>query len=126
LDLSYTFQTINYTVDVYRRHIRPTRNLVEFAAFVSFFPHLVAGPIMRASDLLPQFEAPRRVTVAGVREGAFLILYGLIQKIVIADALAPVADRGFGASPPGSSLSVALGVYAFWAIRRWAGTWISH
>jgi D-alanyl-lipoteichoic acid acyltransferase DltB (MBOAT superfamily) len=84
----YTFQSMSYVIDVYRRDIPPTRNLVEFAAFVSFFPHLVAGPIMRPTTLLPQVARPRRFNLQQFYQGAYLIFWGLTKKVVIADNLA--------------------------------------
>jgi D-alanyl-lipoteichoic acid acyltransferase DltB (MBOAT superfamily) len=83
----YTFQSMSYVIDVYRREIAPTRNLVQFAAFVSFFPHLVAGPIMRPTTLLPQVAQPRRFNLEQFYQGAYLIFWGLTKKVVIADNL---------------------------------------
>ena len=91
----YTFQSMSYVIDVYRREIRPTRNLVQFAAFVSFFPHLVAGPIMRPTTLLPQITAPRRFDLQQFYEGAYLIFWGLLKKVVVADNLAPIVNGLF-------------------------------
>lgn len=82
----YTFQTIAYTFDVYRGQIKPERNFICFAVFVSYFPQLVAGPIERASHLLPQFRAHRKVTTACLKAGLLLILIGLFKKVVIADS----------------------------------------
>jgi D-alanyl-lipoteichoic acid acyltransferase DltB (MBOAT superfamily) len=79
---------MSYVIDVYRRDIKPTRDLVQFAAFVSFFPHLVAGPIMRPTTLLPQVARPRRLDLQQFYQGAYLIFWGLVQKVVIADNLA--------------------------------------
>jgi D-alanyl-lipoteichoic acid acyltransferase DltB (MBOAT superfamily) len=84
----YTFQSMSYVIDVYRREIKPTRNLIDFASFVSFFPHLVAGPIMRPATLLPQIERRRRFDLARLYRGAYLIFWGLMKKVVIADNLA--------------------------------------
>jgi D-alanyl-lipoteichoic acid acyltransferase DltB (MBOAT superfamily) len=92
----YTFQAISYTVDVYRRTIPATRDFVAFTLAVCYFPHLVAGPIQRASFLLPQLEADRRVKWVQVREGAGLIVYGLFKKVAVADAIAPMIDLRFG------------------------------
>ncbi len=83
----YTFQSMSYVIDVYRRDIKPTRNLIHFAAFVSFFPHLVAGPIMRPTTLLPQVARPRRFNLQQFYEGSYLIFWGLTKKVVIADNL---------------------------------------
>jgi D-alanyl-lipoteichoic acid acyltransferase DltB (MBOAT superfamily) len=94
----YTFQAISYTIDVYRRTIGPSRDFVAFALSVCYFPHLVAGPIQRASFLLPQLERDRRVRWVQIREGAGLIVYGLFKKVGVADAIAPLVDLRF-ASP---------------------------
>jgi D-alanyl-lipoteichoic acid acyltransferase DltB (MBOAT superfamily) len=83
----YTFQSMSYVIDVYRKHIKPTRNLVEFAAFVSFFPHLVAGPIMRPTTLLPQVARPRKFDLQQLYQGSYMIFWGLTKKVVIADNL---------------------------------------
>jgi|APTNR8051073442_1049403.scaffolds.fasta_scaffold00058_66 alginate O-acetyltransferase complex protein AlgI len=109
----YTFQTMNYTVDVYRRHMKASRDFMDFAVFVSFWPHLVAGPIMRASVLLPQVENPRTLSRQRLREGSWLILWGLFKKVVIADNLAVVVDAVFHGQTPMTGPYVLLGVYAF-------------
>ena len=92
----YTFQTLSYTIDVYRRDLEPTRDPLAFACYVAFFPQLVAGPIERATRLLPQFSAPRRLTLEAWRSGATLIVFGFAKKIAIADNAAPYADYVFG------------------------------
>lgn len=110
----YTFQSMSYTIDVYRGRLRATRNLLAYAAFVTFFPQLVAGPIVRAVHLLPQMSAPRRFDGASVAEGGYLCLWGLFKKVVVADNLAPLVDAVFAQS--GSELSghaVILATYAF-------------
>jgi alginate O-acetyltransferase complex protein AlgI len=84
----YTFQSMSYVIDVYRKDIPPTRNFIQFAAFVSFFPHLVAGPIMRPTTLLPQVARPRKFDLGQFYRGAYLIFWGLTKKVVIADNLA--------------------------------------
>lgn len=88
----YTFQAISYSVDVYRGDISPTRNFIAFAGFLSFFPQLVAGPIERASQLLPQFLNPRKWDYANAVMGLRLILWGLFKKCAVADALACLVD----------------------------------
>jgi alginate O-acetyltransferase complex protein AlgI len=88
----YTFQTMSYTIDIYRGHFRPIRNFPAYMAFVSFFPQLVAGPIERASHLLPQFLSARRFDAVRAWEGMRLILWGLFKKMVVADNLAAVVD----------------------------------
>jgi D-alanyl-lipoteichoic acid acyltransferase DltB (MBOAT superfamily) len=108
----YTFQTMSYTLDVFRGHIKPTRDLLAFAAYVSFFPQLVAGPIERARHLLPQFERTLRLTRPMVEEGVWLCLWGLFKKIVVADNLAPLVDMVYGADDIGGPV-IALATLAF-------------
>lgn len=91
----YTFQTLSYTIDVYRRKLEPTKNLVKFAAFVAFFPQLVAGPIERATNLLPQFDHVRPFTYRMGSTGMRLIVWGLFKKMVIADNCAPYVNEIF-------------------------------
>ena len=109
----YTFQTMSYTLDIYRRQLKPTNNLLQFAAFVSFFPQLVAGPIERARNLLPQFAETRQITMDGLRSGALLFIWGFYKKVAIADNLAPISDRIF-ADPASQDPAVLMaGVLAF-------------
>ncbi len=82
----YTFATLSYTLDVYLRRAAPARNFLDYALFVTFFPHLVAGPIMRPTELVPQFAEPRRATATQLRFGLALMTLGLFQKIVLADS----------------------------------------
>lgn len=91
----YTFQTLSYTIDVYRGRIRATRSLIDFAVFVAFFPQLVAGPIVRASEFLPQLATCRRWSSDRLASGAVLFLVGLTKKLLIADQLAMLADPVF-------------------------------
>ena len=91
----YTFQTLSYTIDVYRRKIEPTTDIISFFAFVSFFPQLVAGPIERASNLLPQFNQKRTFSNKDARDGARQILWGFFKKMVIADNAATIVNRIF-------------------------------
>ncbi len=116
----YTFQSIGYTVDVYRRELPACRNAVDFSTFVAFFPQLVAGPISRAKNLLPQIQADRdRPHARQVLSGLLLILFGLVKKVVLADPLAPVVNNAFGGHPNPGTATVALGVVAF-AIQIYA------
>lgn len=108
----YTFQTLSYTIDVYRGELRPTRNLLDFAVFVAFFPGLVAGPIERATALLPQICNRRRVSSEDLRAGAYDVVYGLFLKVALADNMAPVANYAFESSAS-SGGDILLGVYAF-------------
>jgi D-alanyl-lipoteichoic acid acyltransferase DltB (MBOAT superfamily) len=109
----YTFQTMSYTIDVYRGQLRATWDLLDFALFVAFFPQLVAGPIERATNLLPQIGRARRVSLEKIRGGAWLFLWGLFKKVVIADNLWPLVDAVYaeGSRPTGAEVLVAS--YAF-------------
>jgi alginate O-acetyltransferase complex protein AlgI len=109
----YTFITMSYVIDVYRRHIEPTRNFLDFAVFVAYFPHLVAGPILRASVLLPQVASRRTITREQIVEGLWLTGWGLFKKMFVADNLARVVDSVFAAGRHPSGFEVLLGVYAF-------------
>ena len=91
----YTFQTMSYTIDIYRKKVEPTKDFISFASFVSFFPQLVAGPIERASNLLPQILKKREFQYEQVNQGLKLILWGMFKKVVIADSLAPIVDDIF-------------------------------
>ena len=91
----YTFQTMSYTIDIYRKKLEPTKDFISFASFVSFFPQLVAGPIERASNLLPQILKKREFQYEQVNQGLKLILWGMFKKVVIADSLAPIVDDIF-------------------------------
>lgn len=111
----YTFQSMSYTLDVYRRHITPTKDLVAFLAYVAYFPQLVAGPIERAGSMLPQILAPRSFNWERAKDGLRRILWGLFKKVVIADNLAPLVNGAFAgnASFSGSSLALATVYFAF-------------
>lgn len=111
----YTFQTLSYTIDVYRKKLEPTNDFVAFAAFVSFFPQLVAGPIERATHLLPQFYKQRKFEYAKAVDGMRQILWGLFKKIVIADNCAEIANEIFNNSGAynGSALVIGAIFFAF-------------
>jgi alginate O-acetyltransferase complex protein AlgI len=111
----YTFQTLSYTLDVYRGQMKATRDPIAFFAFVSFFPQLVAGPIERARDLLPQFERPSHFNAHVIRSGFLLALWGLFKKVVIADRLALGVDAAFQdiSSLDGNMAAIALVFFAF-------------
>lgn len=110
----YTFQTLSYTLDVYQRRIAPSRSFLNFALFVTFFPHLVAGPIMRPRDLLSQFSTPKRASQPMLLWGLALMTLGLFEKIVVADGfLAGPADTVFGAKGGLLPLDAWAGVLAF-------------
>jgi alginate O-acetyltransferase complex protein AlgI len=108
----YTFQALSYTVDVYKGEMHARRNPVDFALFVAFFPHLVAGPIMRARNLLVQVERPRRWDADRARGSLVLIAWGFVKKLVVADNVGVVANRVFAMQDPGFEILWA-GVFAF-------------
>lgn len=108
----YTFQTMSYSIDVYRGEIRATRSLLNFLAYVSFFPQLVAGPIERGRHLLPQFEKTQSITLPMLNEGMWLMLWGMFKKVVLADNLAPLVDMVYQNSAY-SAPAVVLGTIAF-------------
>ncbi len=109
----YTFQTLSYTIDVYRGRFRPRTDFIAVATFVSFFPQLVAGPIERARNLLPQFERKRSLTAEDIRLALTLIIWGYFKKTVIADTVAVYANKVFAVQEPGFYLLWA-GVFAFY------------
>ncbi len=109
----YTFQTLSYTIDVYRKKLKPTRNFINFAAYVAFFPQLVAGPIERATNLLPQFAKEREFQEDRAISGVNLILWGLFQKMVIADSCALYVNAIFDNYQEMNSLSLFLGAFYF-------------
>lgn len=110
----YTFQTLSYTIDVYRGKLKPTSSLLDFALYVTFFPQLVAGPIVRAADFLPQCETPRKGTTQQIGWGMSLMVIGLFNKVVIADALtAPIADLVYAAGTRMGTLETWAGTLAF-------------
>jgi alginate O-acetyltransferase complex protein AlgI len=108
----YTFQAMSYTIDVYRGTIPPCRNLMNFLAFVSFFPQLVAGPIERASHLLPQFERTLSITRPMLEEGIWLMIWGMFKKVVIADNLDALVNMVYQNTLYSGPL-VVLGTIAF-------------
>ncbi len=109
----YTFQTLSYTIDVYKRKLQPTTDFIVFSAFVSFFPQLVAGPIERATNLLPQFYKQRVFDYSKVVDGMRQILWGLFKKIVIADNCAEYANMIFNNSADYSGAALVLGAVLF-------------
>ena len=109
----YTFQTLSYTIDVYKRKLEPTKDFIAFSAFVSFFPQLVAGPIERATNLLPQFYAKRTFNYSKATDGLRQILWGLFKKIVIADNCAIIADSVFANYLDVSASTLLLGAILF-------------
>lgn len=110
----YTFQSMSYTIGIYRGELKPTRDFLDFALYVAFFPQLMAGPIERARDLMPQVLKPRPpIDYEGFRQGSYLILWGLVQKVIVADRLSVFVDQTFSSAAPYSGAKVLFAVYAF-------------
>ncbi len=109
----YTFQTLSYTIDIYRGNIEPEKHFGRFAVFVSFWPQLVAGPIERAANLLPQFRKPVNFSYENAVVGLNLIVYGLFKKIVVADRVAIYSNEVFNAPGEASMLSSIIGTFFF-------------
>jgi len=109
----YTFQTLSYTLDIYRKRLIPTKDITSFFAFVSFFPQLVAGPIERAKDLLPQFHKIRKANYDSIRWGLILITIGLFKKIVIADRLAIYIDTCYSNIDQASGMPMLIAIIFF-------------
>lgn len=114
----YTFQAVAYIVDVYFRRLPPARSLLDYALFITLFPHLIAGPIQRPSHLLPQVQKPRAFSANKFFDGLMLIITGLFRKCVVADSCALIANAAFdGRLGPSSLVITAIGAYAFaWQI----------
>jgi alginate O-acetyltransferase complex protein AlgI len=109
----YTFQSMSYTIDIYRRQIEPAKTFRDFALFVAFFPQLVAGPIVRAADFLPQLDSRRRVVPEHVTLGLDQIARGFAKKVIFADTLSIYVDAVFAAPQDYTSLNVLLAIYAY-------------
>ena len=109
----YTFQTMSYSIDIYRKQLKPTKDFIAFAAFVSFFPQLVAGPIERASHLLPQMLKCRRFNKKSSVHNLELIVWGLFKKVVIADSIAPVVNDIFNNYTDYSGGTLIIGAIFF-------------
>lgn len=109
----YTFQSMSYVVDVYRRQLNPAEHLLDYAAYVSYFPQLVAGPIERGSHLLPQILRPRVLKRDQFYEGGYLIAWGLYKKTFIADNLAKLVDPVFASPAPYNGAIILVALYAF-------------
>ena len=108
----YTFQTLSYTIDIYRREIEPTDSLLKFSLFVSFFPQLVAGPIVRAKEFLPQLDSPARLDDSRVARGLFRIQVGLVKKVVFADLIGELlVEPVYADCTAFHPLEIVLGVY---------------
>lgn len=110
----YTFQTMSYSIDMYYRKIKPANTFLDFALYVTFFPQLVAGPIVRSADLVPQFYKEKRASIHQFLWGAFLLTLGLFEKVVMADTLlASTSDKVFGANKVLHMLDAWSGTLAF-------------
>jgi len=110
----YTFTTLCYTIDMYKKKSEPVRSMLDFSLFVTFFPHLVAGPIVRPPQLVPQFETPRTANRQQLMQGLFLLSLGLFMKVVLADSmLSSTANDVFNASDKLPALDAWMGVLAF-------------
>jgi len=119
----YTFQTLSYTIDVYREKLKPSNSIIQFFAYVSFFPQLVAGPIERATNLLPQFQKKRTFDYHQAADGMRQMLWGFFKKVVVADNCGVFVDRAF-ANPDASSsgeLFIAMIFFAFQLYGDFAG-----
>lgn len=119
----YTFQAMSYPIDIYRKMTKPTRRFFDFALFISFFPQLVAGPIERARNLLPQILNKRNITPEQFYTGCWLIFWGLYKKILVGDNLARIANSVFGAggSFPGKVMLIATYAFAFHVYADFSG-----
>ena len=110
----YTFATLSYTLDVYLKRAAPARNFLDYALFVTFFPHLVAGPLTRPTELVPQFAQPRRASANRLAFGLSLMILGLFQKVVLADGfLSPVVEKVYDATKAPMALDAWIGTLAF-------------
>jgi D-alanyl-lipoteichoic acid acyltransferase DltB (MBOAT superfamily) len=109
----YIFQTMSYTIDVYRKKIKASKNFFDFALFVSFFPQLVAGPIERAVNLLPQIQKPRIIQKEQIYAAFFLIIWGYLKKVVLADNIGLISDRIFNNYANFQGFDLFLGTIAF-------------
>jgi D-alanyl-lipoteichoic acid acyltransferase DltB (MBOAT superfamily) len=110
----YTFTTLCYTIDMYKKKSKPVKSMLDFSLFVTFFPHLVAGPIVRPPQLVPQFETPRQATRRQLMEGLFLLSLGLFMKVVLADSmLSSTANTVFNSPGKLPALDAWMGVLAF-------------
>lgn len=110
----YTFQTMSYTIDIYRGNLKPWHSFLDYALYVTFFPQLVAGPIVRATEFLPQCDTPRKGSRNQIGWGLCLFVIGLFSKVVIADALmSPISEQVFDAVAPAGFLAAWAGTFAF-------------
>ena len=110
----YTFQTMSYTIDVFRRKTAACRSLLDFALYVTFFPQLIAGPILRAGEFLPQLRRETPVSEAEILRGVELFMLGLFKKVVIADNMGVVVDRVYANPAAFDAPSILIAATAFW------------
>ncbi len=109
----YTFQSLSYTVDLYRRQLEPRKNLRDYALFVTFFPQLVAGPIVRASEFFRELDNTLHVSRRSMQTGISLVFIGLVKKVVLADNLAPIVEQAFSDPSAVSGWQLLIALYAF-------------
>lgn len=109
----YTFQSLSYTIDIYRKQLKPRQSLLDYSLFITFFPQLVAGPIVRAVEFFKELDHPRPASAEQGQLGMTLIMLGLVKKVVIADNLAPYVDQVFSAAGQYSAIECLMAVYAF-------------
>jgi alginate O-acetyltransferase complex protein AlgI len=109
----YTFQSLSYTIDIYRKQFKPTDRFIDFALFVAYFPQLQAGPIERARHLIPQLSKPRTIGLAQISNGLYLIILGFFKKVAIADGVSPVVDQIFSSNGQITWIDVVVGTVLF-------------
>jgi len=109
----YTFQSLSYTIDIYRRQFKPTDRFFDFALFVAYFPQLQAGPIERARQIIPQLSNPRHITLDQTSRGLYLIVLGFFKKVAIADGVSPIVDQIFATGGHVSWIDVVIGTVLF-------------
>jgi D-alanyl-lipoteichoic acid acyltransferase DltB (MBOAT superfamily) len=109
----YTFQSLSYTIDIYRKQFKPTDRFFDFALFVAFFPQLQAGPIERGRQLIPQLSRPRVINLDQISRGAYLIVLGFFKKVAIADGVAPIVDQIFASTGQVTFIDVIVGTVLF-------------
>jgi len=109
----YIFKSLSYTIDVYRKEMQPAKNFLDYALFVLYFPQLLAGPVSRAKDLLPQISKERNLSLHKFYEGCYLIFWGIFLKVFVADNLAMIADPVFSSAAPYNGAAVLISIYAF-------------
>ena len=110
----YTFQTISYTIDVYRGVNRPINNIISYLIYVTFWPQLIAGPILRVSEILPQLEQKSKLQILNLKNGVERILFGLFKKVILADGISPLVDNVFALTPESlCSWDILVGTFLF-------------